>query len=208
MDYKNQQYVRTRRRTSRDTPRRTQSTRNQTPRRDEGPHDDRDRGRGRIQNSRPQAPQEEEGCYSEDEYPQPPRRDERPPPRCEERAPPSHSERPPPPAQQGYGPEGAPRPQETREYMAQGFDPPRQAQHEPRGSGIERERVCVAEPRGPPPNPGRENSRRNQAPMPAPLNVPRQGFRPEMRGEQVCGRFPPKMNNGASTDFGNSMSGV
>ena len=209
MDYKNQQYVRTRRRTSRDTPRRTQSTRNQAPRRDEGPHDDRDRGRGRTQNSRPQAPQgEEEEYYSEDEYPQPPRRDERPPLRREERAPPSHSERPPPPAQQRYGREGAPRPQETRESMAQGFDPPRQAQHEPRGSGIERERVFVAEPRGPPPNLGRENSRRNQAPMPAPLNVPRQGFRPEMREEQVCGRFPPQMNNGASADFGNSMSGV
>ena len=207
MDYKNQQYVRTRRRTSRDTPGRTQSTHNQAPRRDEDPHDDGDRGRVRTQNLRPQVPQEEEEYYSEDEYPQPPRCDERPT-RHEERAPPSHSERPPPPAQQGYGREGAPRPQETREYTAQGFHPPRQAQHEPRGSGIKRERVFVAEPRGPPPNLGRENSRRNQAPMPAPLNASRQGFMPEMRGEQVCGGFPPQMNNGASTDFGNSMSGV
>ncbi|KAK3175897.1 hypothetical protein OEA41_007219 [Lepraria neglecta] len=207
MDYKNQQYVHTRRRTSRDTPRRTQSIRNQAPRRDEGPHGGGDRGRGRTQNSRPQARQEEE-YYSEDEYPQPPRRDERPPHRREERAPPSHSERPPPPAQQGYGRQGAPRPQETREYMAQGFDPPRQAQHEPRGSGIERDRVFVAEPRDPPPNLGRENSRRNQAPTPAPLNVPKQGFRPEMWGEQVRGGFPPQMNNGASTDFENSIRGV
>ncbi|KAL2052826.1 hypothetical protein ABVK25_006765 [Lepraria finkii] len=78
MDYKNQQYVRTRRMKSRDTPRRVQSTRNQAPRPDEGPHDGGDRGRGRTQNSRPQAPQEEEEYYSEDEYPQPPRPDERP----------------------------------------------------------------------------------------------------------------------------------
>lgn len=148
MDYKNQQYVRTRRMKSRDTPRRVQSTRNQALRPNEGPHDGGDRGRGRTQNSRPQAPQEEEEYYSEDEYPHPPRPDERSPPRRKERAPPNHSERPPPPAQLGYGREGAPRPQETREYNAQGFGPPPQAQHEPRGSRIERERAFVAEPRG------------------------------------------------------------
>ena len=206
MDHKNQQYVRTRRRTSRDRPR-NQSTRNQTSRRDDDPLDDGDHGRGQSPYSRSQAPPEDGAYYSKDEYTQPLSHDERAQPHREERALSSYSERPPP-APQARSREGPPRSEVTREYLSPAFDPRRQAQYEQRSSRMYREWVSIAANRGPPPDLGREHSRRDQSAMPAPLNVQRQGLRPEMmRGEQVRRRFPFQINNGPNADSERSMIG-
>ncbi|KAL2037056.1 hypothetical protein N7G274_010183 [Stereocaulon virgatum] len=182
MDYKNQQYVRTRRRTSRDRPR-NQSTRNQAPRHDDDLFNGGDHGRGQSQYSRSQAPQEDRDYYSEDEYAQPLSRNERAQPHREERAPSSYSERPPH-VPQARGREGAPRSEITREYMSQAFDPCRQAQYEQRPSRMEKERVSVVKNRDSPPDPGRKHSRRDRSAMPAPLNVQRQRLRPAMLREE------------------------
>ena len=207
MDHENQQYVRTRRRTSRDRPR-NQSAHNRAPRRDDVPLYGGDHGRGQSQYSRSQAPQDDGGYYSEDEYAQPLSRDERAQPHRHERAPSSYSERPPP-APQARGREGPPRSEVTREYMSQALDSRRQAQYEQRPNRMEREWVSMAGTRGPPPDPGSEHSRRDQSAMPAPLNIQRQGLGPEMRrGEQVRGRFPFQINNGLNADFERSMLGV
>lgn len=206
MDHKNQQYVRTRRRKSRDRPR-NQSTRDQTSRRDDDPLDGGDHGRGQSPYSRSQAPPEDGAYYSEDEYTQPLSHDERAQPHRKERAPSSYSERPPT-APQARGREGPPRSEVTREYISPAFDPRRQAQYEQRSNRMERERVSIAGNRGPPPDLGREHSRRDQSAMPAPLSVRRQGLRPEMmRGEQVRRRFPFQVNNGPNADSERSMIG-